>query len=43
MAEPEPDAGDVDEAEEAFGGFVVTGRQSAAVLQPVETPLDHVS
>lgn len=43
MAEPEPDAGDVDEAEEAFGGFVVAGCQAAAVFQLVEAALDHVA
>lgn len=43
MAEPEPDAGDIDEAEETVCGFVVTGRQPAAVLQFVETTLDHIA
>ena len=43
MAEPEPDAGDVDEAEEAFGGFVVAGCQAAAVFQLVEAAFGHVA
>lgn len=43
MAEPKPDAGDVDEAEEAFGGFVVAGCQPTAVFQLVEAALDHVA
>ena len=43
MAEPQPDAGEVDEAKEAFGSFVVAGCQPTAIFQPVETPLDHVS
>jgi hypothetical protein len=40
MAEPEPDAGDVYEAEETVCGFVVTGCQATAVLQLVEAALD---
>ena len=43
MAEPEPDAGDVNEAEETVCSFVVTGRQPSAVLQFVETTLDHIA
>lgn len=43
MAEPEPDAGDVDEAKEAFGGFVVAGCKAAAIFQLVEAALDHVA
>ena len=43
MAEPEPDAGYIDKAEEAGCGFVVSGRQSAAVFQLVEAALDHVA
>ena len=43
MAEPKPDAGDVDEAEEAFGGFVVAGCQPTAVFQLVEAAPDHVA
>lgn len=43
MAEPEPDAGDVYEAEETVCSFVVTGCQATAVLQLVEAALDHVA
>lgn len=43
MAEPEADRCDVDEAEEAFCGLVVTGSDAAGVLQFVEAPLDEVA
>ena len=43
MAKPEPDAGDVDEAEETVCGFVVAYCQAATVLELVETTLDHVA
>ena len=43
MVEPESDACYVDEAEEAGCGFVVAGCQPMAVLQLVETPLDHIA
>ncbi len=42
MAKPEPDTGDVDEAEETVCGFVVAGCQAATVLEFVEAPFDHV-
>ena len=42
MAEPEADRGDVDEAQEAFGGLVVTGGDAAGVFQLVEAALDEV-
>ena len=40
---PQPDAGDIDEAEEAGGGLVVAGRHAAAVLQLPEASLDQVA
>ena len=43
MADPEPDADDVYEAEETVCGLVVTGCQATAVLQLVEAALDHVA
>lgn len=43
MAEPEADRRDVDEAEEAFGGLVVAGCDTAGVLELVETPFDEIS
>ena len=43
MAEPEPDAGDVYEAEETVCGFVVTGCQATVVLQLVEAALYPVA
>jgi hypothetical protein len=43
MAEPEADRGDVDEAQEAFGGLVVAGGDAAGVLELVEAPLDEVA
>lgn len=43
MAEPEPDAGDVDEAEETVCGFVVAGCQAATVLEFVEAAFVHVA
>ena len=39
---PQADGGDEDEAEVAFRGLVVTGGQTAPVLQPVEAALDPV-
>lgn len=43
MAEPEADGCDVDEATEAFGGFVVAISDAASILEPVEASLDEVS
>lgn len=43
MAKTEADRCDVDEAEETFGGLVVTGGDAASVLQFVEAPLDEVA
>ena len=43
MAEPEADRCDVDEAQEALGGFVVAGSDAACVLQFVEAALDEVA
>ena len=43
MADPYPDAGYVDEAEEAVCGFVVAGCQPTAVFQLVEAALDHIA
>ena len=40
MAEPEPDGCDVDEAQEAFGSFIVAGGNASCILQLVEAPLD---
>lgn len=42
MAQPEADRCDVDEPEEALGGFVVTGSDASGVLQFVEAPFDEV-
>ena len=43
MAEPEADRRDVDEVEEAFGGFVLAGGDTTGVLEFVEAALDEVS
>ena len=43
MAEPEADGRNVDEAQEAFGSFVVTGGNASGILQLVEAPLDEVA
>ena len=43
MAYPEPDRGYVDEAKIAFGGLVVSGCNTAGVLELVEATLDQVS
>ena len=43
MAEPEADCGDVDEAQETFGGFVVACRDTAGVFELAEAPLTHVA
>lgn len=39
MAEPEADRRDVDEAQEALGGFVIAGRDTMGILELVEVPL----
>ena len=43
MAEPEADGCDVDEAQEAFGSFVVASGNASGILQLVEAPLDEVA
>ena len=43
MADPKPDRRDVDEAKEALRSLVVTGGDTAGVLQLVEAPFDKVS
>lgn len=43
MAQPQADADDVDESEEADGGLVVTRCQSAGVFEAIEAALDEVS
>ena len=43
MAEPEADRRYVDEAQEAFGGLVVTGGYPSCVLELVQAPLDEVA
>jgi hypothetical protein len=40
---PDPDRGDLDEAEITRRGFVVSGRQLSRVLQLVEVALDAVA
>ena len=42
-AHPNPDGGDMDEAEIAGGGFVVSGREPSGVLELVEAALDAVA
>jgi hypothetical protein len=43
MAEPEADRRDVDEAQEAFGRFVITGGDAPSFFQFIEAPLDEVA
>lgn len=43
MAEPEADRGEVDEAQEALGGFVIAGGDATGVLELVEAELDAVA
>ena len=43
VPDPQSGGGDEDEADEAVGGLVVAGGQSAAVLELGEAPLDEVS
>lgn len=42
-ADPLPDCGELDEAEEAACGVVVAGRYATAVLEAVEEALDAVA
>ena len=42
MAKPEADRRCVDEAQEAFGGLVVAGGDTAGILELIEAPLDNV-
>lgn len=42
MAEPEAGGGDLDEAETAGGGPVVSGRQWVGGFEAVDAPLDPV-
>ena len=43
MAETEADRCDVDEAQKAFVGLVIAGRDTTGILELVEAPLDQVS
>ncbi len=43
MAQPEADRCDVDEAEVAFGGLVISGSDTARILQLVEATLHQVT
>ena len=43
MTDPKPDRRDVDETEEALRSLVVTGGDTAGVLQLVEAPFDQGS
>ena len=43
MADPQADRCDVDEAEVAFGGFVIAGGNAAGILELVEAPLDKIA
>ena len=43
MTEPEADRCDIDEAEVAFGGFVVSRGDTAGILEFVEAPFHQIS
>ena len=43
MADPETDRRDVNEAEEAFRGFVVAGRDTPGVFEFVEAAFDQIT
>ena len=43
MADPETDRRDVNEAEEAFRGFVVAGRDTPGVFELVEAAFDQIT